>query len=129
MVLALLRNRGRGGRGEGQATSLIVSSAWSRGATASSVCRQGSHPRAILSTGLLGPQGLPMLGPSHDFLVPVVRRVRKSIAQSDAKLSQLVSRHRLCPLELAGFGPNSLALASGLVIIAPLPTRRITDGL
>jgi hypothetical protein len=31
------------------------------------------------------------------------------------------TRHRLCPLELAGFGLNS-GLASCLVIIAPLPT-------
>ena len=48
-----------------------------------------------------------MRGPSQDFLKPVVRYERKSIAQSDAKLSQFSSRHRLCPLELAGFGLNS----------------------
>jgi hypothetical protein len=105
---------------KGKGTSLFVSSGWPRChsilSLAAGVASEGDFEHRVLE-----PQGLPMLGPSHDFLKPVVRCERKSIAQSDAKLSQFFSRHRLCPLELAEFGLNS-GFAFCLVIIAPLPT-------
>jgi hypothetical protein len=113
-------------KAEGQATSLIVSSAWPR-------CHSIlSLPAGVASEGdfehrVLEPQGLPMRGPSHDFLKPVVRYERKSIAQSDAKLSQFFRVIGSVRLSLRGSASTAAWLLAWSSSRHSLPL--ITDGM